>query len=84
MFHLDRREEFKDFPWQQGKLLLTNTTLRWSEEQKDKAEFLERCLAFVNFSPEDQGKSRIYIYRFESPKECSKAVKEHNTSLREK
>ena len=36
MYERDRREEFKDVPWQQGRLLMTNNTRHWSKEQRDE------------------------------------------------
>lgn len=78
----DRREEFKDVPWQQGRLLLTDNTRRWSQEQRDEADAIERSTAFVNFSASDEGRGREYVYCFQSSEECLAAVEAHNATLK--
>lgn len=81
MYEPDRREEFKDVPWQQGFLLVTSNTVRWSKQHREDADRGEKCTAYANFSPYDLGRSRIYLYRFNTPEECYNAVKEHNAAL---
>ena len=79
---IDRREEFKDVLWQQGRLLETKMTKRWNESAREFAHNDELHYAFVNFSVIDEGRSRICIFRFSSPEECEKAVQAHNFALR--
>lgn len=78
----DRREEFKNVLWQQGRLLDTKMTQRWTASARELSHNDELHYAFVNFSVRDEGRSRICIYRFSSPEECLKAVQEHNLSLK--
>lgn len=80
---IDRRKKFKDVPWQQGYLLLTNNTSRWSKEQRDECDDEERHIAFAHFTPENEGRSREFVYRFSSHDECAAAVAAHNTRLTE-
>ena len=79
---IDRREEFKDVLWQQGRLLDTKMTLRWNASTREMSHNDELHYAFVNFSVRDDGRSRICIFRFSSPEESEKAVQQHNLSLR--
>ena len=81
MNELDRRKEFKDVPWKQGRLLLTDNTLRWNKEQRNEGDYIERCIAFVNFTDSDQGRCREYVFQFGSPAECNAAVECHNELL---
>lgn len=48
-------------PFQQGRLLNTRVTLRWSEEQRADADALERRLVFSGFHSEDQGRGRVLV-----------------------
>jgi len=48
-------------PWSVGKLLLTNTTNKWTQEEKEKTEAIEKAAIFANFHISDKGKSRIFI-----------------------
>lgn len=77
----DRRAEFQRVTWQQGRLLLTDNTRRWSQSQRDNVDTVERCMAFANFSAEDEGRSRILLYRFATHEECQSAVTTHNEIL---
>ena len=78
---LDRREEFKDVRWQQGRLLLTANTRRWSKEQRDEADDIEQCTAFAFFSASNEGRGREYVFRFGSREGCRAAVEWHNYAL---
>lgn len=82
MYERDRREEFKNVPWQQGRLLITNNTRHWSKEQRDEADYIERCTAFAHFSASDEGRGREYVHQFRSHEECVAAVDEHNAALK--
>ena len=78
---IDRRQEFKDVPWQQGRLLLTNITRRWDEGRRIEEDCFERRMAFVSFSSRDEGRSRILVFRYETPEECAAEVALHNTKI---
>lgn len=78
----DRRKEFEGCLWQQGRLLLTKVTRNWNQSTWEFADNDEKHYAFVNFTSQDEGRSRVCIYRFDSPQECEKAVQEHNLALR--
>lgn len=71
---LDKREEFKGVLWQQGRLLLTNETCRWSKEERDRVDEIERRTAFAFFTTSDQGVNREYVYQHNSCEECKAAV----------
>ena len=79
---IDRRAEFYDVPWQQGRLLITPITEHYDAMSKHKINIDEQHCAFANFSVRDQGRSRIFLFRFNSPDECLRAVQAHNLSLR--
>lgn len=64
--------------WTEGRLLNTMQTIRWTDEQRQEADYEERCRAFRNFTWIDNGKSRIFIKRFDTPDTCTKAVMNHN------
>jgi hypothetical protein len=82
---LDRRIQFLKSPWQQGRLLMTNSVMRYmSKEQRDEVDEIEHCMAFAFFTQKDDGRSRQIIFRFPSPNECQVAVAKHNQSLLER
>lgn len=76
--NIDNREVYKHEYWQQGRLLLTRRTRKWSDAERNRVDYGERCMAFVNFSSVDEGRSRILVYKYGSPGECAEAVYEHN------
>jgi hypothetical protein len=77
----DRREEFSNYFWQQGRTLLTPMTKRWTKEELDNNDSSEKCKAFVNFFEKDQGRSRELVYIYNSIEECENAIKNHNNQL---
>lgn len=79
---IDRRKEFKDVPWQQGRLLLTRQTERWSREDQEQADADERKRCFVNFTSFDLGKGRELIFIFDTAEECFDAVTKHNLKFK--
>ncbi|MGE6315878.1 hypothetical protein ACQKC1_08830 [Shewanella baltica] len=80
----DNRLTFNDVPWQQGRVLSTRHTLRWSKQELEKVTRIERRTAFAHFYAHDEGKSRELVYQFDSAEECAKAVNEHNKALAER
>jgi hypothetical protein len=80
----DRREEFADVPWQQGRMLYTQITMRWSVEEKEKTQKAERCRVFAYFSATDEGRSRELLLVCETPRQARDIVNSHNTKLRKK
>lgn len=81
---IDRRKEFENEPWQQGRLLLTNRTRRWSQEEKYRTDISEKKMLFTRFSGFDEGRGRILLWVFESAEDCEQAVKFHNEQLEKK
>jgi len=79
---MDRREEFKNVMWEQGRLLNTRETKRWSEEQRAKANATEHRMAFAHFSAVDEGRGRVCVFVYDTPEECINAVNEHNSTLK--
>jgi len=77
----DLRNQYLTYQWQQGQLLSTPTTRRWSQEEKDRGSFQERCMSFVHFTILDQGKSRTFIHKYDTPELCKNAVDGHNRKL---
>ena len=75
------KDEFKNVIWTQGRTLLTSTTKRWTKEQWDSNEYVEKCCAFVHFSNRDNGKSRQLVAKFDTPEECEIAILDHNKGL---
>lgn len=80
----DRREEFKDVPWQQGVLLSTQMVRRMPADWRAETSASEKRRAFAFFSPFDEGRSREFVFEFETAEECAAAVAEHNRELRER
>ena len=56
--------------WNQGRLLLTNETKRWTQGQKDHADDREKRMVFCNFTSTDEGRGRRPL--FASPDVTSK------------
>ena len=56
--------------WNQGRLLLTNETKRWTQGQKDHADDREKRMVFCNFTSTDEGSGRRPL--FASPDVTSK------------
>jgi hypothetical protein len=46
---------------QQGRLLDTPITWRWTQAQRESAESQERRMLFLDFTPVDQGRSRVRV-----------------------
>ena len=84
MDQLDRRTEFKDDEWQQGALLDTHTTRRFTETERKISHGIESRRAFVNFRSSDEGRGRTLVFCYDSPEECAAAVKRHNRWLKVK
>lgn len=81
MRSIDWRDEFCDVPWQQGRLLLTETTRCWSKELRDTTDARERCGAYAYFSAQDEGRGRMLVFVYPSAAECEAAVKIHNEAI---
>ena len=54
-----------DQPWQQGRMLATAETRRWTEQQKQACEHRESKMVFQSFTAVDQGCSRQRVALFE-------------------
>lgn len=48
-------------PWRQGVLLLTETTRRWSDEERRRGADHESLRVFAQFSEADEGRSRVHV-----------------------
>lgn len=70
--------------YQQGRLLLTQNTRRWTQSQRDEANAQECCMVFKSFSAEDEGRSRMFVCKCASPTKAAELVKQLNelTALR--
>ena len=77
----DRRKEFKNHHWQQGRLLVTRITETWDDERKKEVDNEEKKCCFVNFFSGDDGRDRILVYKFDTVKECEKTIEKHNNKL---
>lgn len=67
--------------WQQGRLLQTTQTKKWSKEERLAAHNEELCMVFKYFSDVDQGRSREFITRCQSSDQAAKVVHEHNALM---
>ena len=56
-----------DQPWQQGCMLSTHETRRWSAEQQRECERRESQMVFQGFTAADQGRTRQRVAIFEAP-----------------
>lgn len=68
--------------WQQGYLLQTPQTLRWSKEEQKAADNEERRMVFKNFSPLDAGRSRQLIAQCQTHGQAESLVEEHNHAVK--
>ncbi len=71
-------KEARGMRWQQGYLLKTPETSSWSQERWDRFSLEERKRVFVQFTPEDRGRSRILICECADPDTADRIVEEHN------
>lgn len=69
------------FSWSQGALLSTAQTRRWTEEQQRQADAREKLCAFAHFKSSDEGRSRLFVYEFESVEVCQRVITEHNATV---
>lgn len=51
--------------WSTGRLLLTNDTKRWTKEERDKQDAIERTQIFTDFHTMDKGRGRKRVATFE-------------------
>lgn len=61
-------------PWSQGITLETEQTRRWTSEQIEENDRRERRMVFANFSPLDEGRSRIRIAICEREEDARRIV----------
>lgn len=67
----------------QGETLLTSNTKNWSQEFIDANNTIERCIVFLNFRNEDQGRSRERIAQFVNESDASRVVEMYNELIDE-
>ncbi|PYJ07653.1 MAG: hypothetical protein DMF06_15095, partial [Verrucomicrobia bacterium] len=65
-------------PWKQGRLLLTLQTMKWPQAERDRIDAIERRTAFAYFKEVDEGRSRQYVFIYDSKEECAQAIAAHN------
>lgn len=65
--------------YQQGRLLLTNNTKLWSKAQRDEADEQEHCMVFTGFAAEDEGRSRNFVCKCNSPYDAATLVQKLNS-----
>lgn len=53
--------KFTKGPWSRGRLLITRNTERWSAEEKELADRIERLRVFAYFRADDEGRSRVLV-----------------------
>ena len=61
-----------------GRLLVTERTKRWTRQQKEEAHDLENRMLFWDFHWQDEGRSRRFIHKFNSPGSAKEAEKRLN------
>lgn len=64
--------------WQQGRLLYTNRTRWFRQDEWDRYDAEERRMVFRNFDALDDGRSRVRIAVFETAEDAARAVLDHN------
>ena len=67
----------------QGTTLRTRHTALWTKEQMKENDYIENCMVFSNFTDIDDGKSRVFVARFDNPHEALEAVALHNSKVKE-
>jgi hypothetical protein len=80
----DRRQEFVEVEWQQGRLLYTRGVARWPSQMQAEAQAQEARGLFAHFSSMDEGRSRVRLFTFDTSEECASEVATHNKWLRDK
>lgn len=75
-------DRHKNVPWQQGRLLMTRQTLRWTEAEKAEGQRLEERGVFAHFTASDEGRSRVRLMTCATAKEAAAVVKFHNQTLK--
>jgi hypothetical protein len=60
--------------WQQGQMLYTNETQRWTEQQQEECKLRESKMLFSGFTAADQGRSRQRVATFETPEAAAYAA----------
>lgn len=81
MSGIDNRELYKDRMWRTGRLLITTQTRHWSQQRRDEADAIERRSIFAGFTPEDEGRSRLFVYQCDTVEEARSMVEEHNANV---
>jgi hypothetical protein len=77
----DKRDNFNDVPWQQGRMLWTATTRRMGAAFHREAQEREARSLFAHFSEQDEGRSRVLLWHFDTAEDCAAAVEKHNREL---
>ena len=62
------------FKWSQGITLITANTKKWTNEQFEKSNEIERKSIFNNFNIEDEGRSRVLIATCENANQAKLIV----------
>jgi hypothetical protein len=66
-------------PWQQGRLLMTVVTKRWSEESRADHDAFEKRKIFCNFYTDDQGRGREFVAEARSAEDAEFIVRACNS-----
>lgn len=80
----DKRDDYKDVPWQQGRMLWTAITRRMPPQFHREAQEREARSLFAHFTAEDEGRGRVFLWQYDTAEECSAAVEQHNRELAER
>ena len=57
----ESKPKHTELPWRQGRLLTTNQTRRWTEQERLHADHVEKHRIFANFTCQDNGRSRQFV-----------------------
>ncbi len=71
-----------DQPWQQGRMLATAETRRWTEQQKQVCEHRELQMVFQGFTAVDQGCSRQRVALFEAAEHAAFVAEANPAAVR--
>lgn len=78
---VDRRDEFRDEFWTQGRLLDTPQTRRFTSTERRMSEFEEGRRAFVSLSSRSSSGMGQLVYAYPTAEECRDQVARHNGDL---
>ena len=78
---MSKAELYKDERLAVGRTLITRITKTWTSQQIKENDKYENCMVFAHFQAMDDGKSREFVCKFDTPQEARRFVRNHNSEL---